>query len=138
MIYIIFLQKYRSENLQIQMSEYLRNEKILNSLACRLKMASLLAAQTLFSAPQKFFVDPPTMDYGKSRNAKKTDFFISKIVNISELVIDRGNPNAPLERFIQAHRFEPKFSSLSGHQAAQMSKYCKSCLALHRVAADAP
>ena len=90
MIYIIFLQKYRSENLQIQMSEYLRNEKILNSLACRLKMASLLAAQTLFSAPQKFFVDPPTMDYGKSRNAKKTDFFISKIVNISELVIDRG------------------------------------------------
>ena len=50
------------------------------------------------------------------------DFFISKIVNISGLVIDRGNPNAPLERFIQAHRFEPKFSSLSGHQAAQTSK----------------
>ena len=86
------------------------------------------------------------MAYGKSRNAKKTDlglfilellakikkngknwhffadFFISKIVNISGLVIDRGNPNAPLERFIQARRFEPKFSSLSGHQAAQMPK----------------
>ena len=79
MIYIIFLQKYRSENLRIQMSEYLPNEKILNSLACRLKMASLLAAQTLFSAPQKFFVDPPTMDYGKSRNAKKTDFLFQKL-----------------------------------------------------------
>ena len=50
------------------------------------------------------------------------DFFISKIVNISGLVIDRGNPNAPLERFIQARRFELKFSSLSGHQAAQMPK----------------
>ena len=86
------------------------------------------------------------MAYGKSRNAKKTDlglfilellakikkmekidifsliFFISKIVNILGLVIDRGNPNAPLERFIQACRFEPKFSSLSGHQAAQMPK----------------
>ena len=109
-------------------------------------MASLLAVQTLFSAPKKFFVDPPSMAYGKSRNAKKpdlglfilellakikkngknwhflADFFISKIVNISGLVIDRGNPNAPLERFIQARRFEPKFSSLSGHQAAQMSK----------------
>ena len=109
-------------------------------------MASLLAVQTLFSAPKKFFVDPPSMAYGKSRNAKKTDlglfilellakikkngknwhfftdFFISKIVNISGLVIDRGNPNALLERFIQARRFEPKFSSLSGHQAAQMSK----------------
>ena len=86
------------------------------------------------------------MAYGKSRNAKKpdlglfilellakikkneknwhflADFFISKIVNISGLVIDRGNPNAPLERFIQARQFEPKFSSLSGHQAAQMPK----------------
>ena len=109
-------------------------------------MASLLAVQTLFSAPKNFFVDPPSMAYGKSRNAKKpdlglfilellakikkkwkkltflADFFISKIVDISGLVIDRGNPNAPLERFIQARRFEPKFSSLSGHQAAQMPK----------------
>ena len=31
------------------------------------------------------------------------------------LVIDRGNPNAPLETFIQALWLEPKFSSLSGH-----------------------
>ena len=36
-------------------------------------MASLLAVQTLFSAPKNFFVDPPSMTYGKSRNAKKTD-----------------------------------------------------------------
>ena len=88
-----------------------RNEGCKISL---IKMASLLAVQTLFSAPKIFFVDPPSMAYGKSRNAKKTDlglfilellakikkngknwhfftdFFISKIVNISELVIDRG------------------------------------------------
>ena len=44
-----------------------------------------------------------------------TDFSNSKIVNISGLVIDRGYPRAPLERFIQARRFEPKFSSVSGH-----------------------
>ena len=37
------------------------------------KMASLLAVQTLFSTPKKFFVDPPSMAYGKSRNAKKPD-----------------------------------------------------------------
>ena len=44
-----------------------------------------------------------------------TDFWSSKIVDISGLVIDRGYPRAPLERFIQARRFEPKFSSVSGH-----------------------
>ena len=79
------------------------------------------------------------MAYGESRNAKKTgvgpfilesftknekirkklpfftDFWSSKIVDISGLVIDRGYPRAPLERFIQACRFEPKFSSVSGH-----------------------
>ena len=37
------------------------------------KMASLLAVQTLFSTPKKIFVDPPSMAYGKSRNAKKPD-----------------------------------------------------------------
>ena len=37
------------------------------------KMASLLAVQTLFSTPKNFFVDPPSMAYGKSRNAKKPD-----------------------------------------------------------------
>ena len=37
------------------------------------KMASLLAVQTLFSTPKIFFVDPPSMAYGKSRNAKKPD-----------------------------------------------------------------
>ena len=36
-------------------------------------MASLLAVQTLFSTPKNFFVDPPSMAYGKSRNAKKPD-----------------------------------------------------------------
>ena len=36
-------------------------------------MASLLAVQTLFSTPKKLFVDPPSMAYGKSRNAKKPD-----------------------------------------------------------------
>ena len=72
-------------------------------------------------------VDPPSMAYGKSIYDKKTgvgcfilelfakkkqnkrqklhfftDFSISKIVNISKLLIDRRNPKAPLERFIQA------------------------------------
>ena len=71
-------------------------------------------------------VDPPSMAYGKSIYDKKTgvgcfilelfakkqtkrqklhfftDFSIWKIVNISGLVIDRRNPKAPLERFIQA------------------------------------
>ena len=55
----------------------------------------------------------------KQKNQKKlpffTDFLSSKIVDISGLVIDRGYPRAPLERFIQARRFEPKFSSVSGH-----------------------
>ena len=37
-----------------------------------IKMASLLAVQTLFSTPKKIFVDPSSMAYGKSRNAKKT------------------------------------------------------------------
>ena len=35
-------------------------------------MASLLAVQRLFSAPKKIFVDPISMAYGESRNAKKT------------------------------------------------------------------
>ena len=35
-------------------------------------MASLLAVQRLFSAPKNFFVDPISMAYGESRNAKKT------------------------------------------------------------------
>ena len=90
------------------------------------KMASLLAVQSLFSTPKIFFVDPPSMAYGKfiydkktgvgcfilelfAKNEKSvknlhffTDFFNSKIANNSGLVIDRGNPNAPLETFIQA------------------------------------
>ena len=91
-----------------------------------LKMASLLAVQSLFSTPKNFFVDPPSMAYGKfiydkktgvgcfilelfAKNEKSvknlhffTDFFNLKIANNSGLVIDRGNPNAPLETFIQA------------------------------------
>ena len=79
------------------------------------------------------------MAYGKSRNAKKTgvgpfilelftknekmckkwhfftDFSISKNVNISGLVIGKANPKPPVERFVQARRFAPKFSSLKGH-----------------------
>ena len=45
-------------------------------------MASLLAVQTLFSAPKFFLVDPPSVAYGKSRNAKKTDLglFILKLL----------------------------------------------------------
>ena len=35
-------------------------------------MASLLAVQRLFSTPKKIFVDPISMAYGESRNAKKT------------------------------------------------------------------
>ena len=83
-------------------------------------MASLLAVQSLFSTPKIFFVDPPSMAYGKfiydkktgvgcfilelfAKNEKSvknciffTDFSISKIVHISGLVIDRKNPKAPL------------------------------------------
>ena len=83
-------------------------------------MASLLAVQSLFSTPKNFFVDPPSMAYGKfiydkktgvgcfilelfAKNEKSvknciffTDFSILKIVNISGLVIDRKNPKAPL------------------------------------------
>ena len=46
--------------------------------------------------------------FAKKRKKKRqkmhffTDFSISKIVNISGLLIDRRNPKAPLERFIQA------------------------------------
>ena len=102
-------------------------------------MGSRLALQSLFSTPKIFFVDPPSMAYGKFKYDKKpgvggfilelfakkeknvenlhffTDFSNSKIANNSGLVIDRGNPNAPLETFIQALWLEPKFSSLSGH-----------------------
>ena len=46
---------------------------LLRKLPKFFKMASLLAVQTLFSTPKKFFVDPPSMAYGKSRNAKKPD-----------------------------------------------------------------
>ena len=80
------------------------------------------------------------MVYGKSKNAKKlvldfsflsysqknpkkigkklnffTDFIIYKNVKISGLVIGRANPKASEERFVQACRFAPKFSSLKGH-----------------------
>ena len=89
-------------------------------------MASYLAMKSLFSTQIFFLVDPPSMTYGKSIYVKKTgvgppilelfpkneksvenlhfftDFSNSKIVNISGLVIDRGNPKSPLERFIQA------------------------------------
>ena len=34
-------------------------------------MASLLAVQSLFSTPKKFFVDPPSMAYGKFIYDKK-------------------------------------------------------------------
>ena len=44
-----------------------------------------------------------------------TDFSISKNVNISGLVIGKANPKPPVERFVQARRFAPKFSSLKGH-----------------------
>ena len=53
-----------------------------------LKMASLLAVQTLFSAPKNFFVDPPSMAYGKSRNAKKTDlglFILELLAKIKKM-----------------------------------------------------
>ena len=107
-------------------------------------------------------VDPPSMAYGKSIYDKKmvlvvsflsylqkkrkkrqklhffTYFQISKIVNISGLVIDRRNPKAPLERFIQACRYEPKFSSLSGHQEALQPKERKPRLSFHRVSIKAP
>ena len=90
----------------------------------------------MFSA-HNFFVDPSSMAYGRpkydkylvwpfflelfakhEKNGKNclffNDFSSSKIVNILGLVIDRGNPRAPLERFIQAPWFEPKFSCVSG------------------------
>jgi len=60
------------------MSAVFRSAKVSEPLLSKrsnnyFKMASLLAVQTLFSAPNFFFVDPPSMAYGKSRNAKKTD-----------------------------------------------------------------
>ena len=51
-------------------------------------MASLLAVQTLFSAQKTFFVDPPSMAYGKSRNAKKTDlrlFILELLTKIKKM-----------------------------------------------------
>ena len=83
-------------------------------------------------------VDPTSMAYGESRNAKKTCvglfilesftknkkmakqlhfftvFSLLKIVDISGLVIGRANPRSPVESFVQAGRFAPKFSSLKG------------------------
>ena len=88
-------------------------------------MGSRLAMQSLFSIPKFFFVNPPSMAYGKFKYDKKpgvgrfilelfakkeknvenlhffTDFSNSKIANNSGLVIDRRNPKPPLERFIQ-------------------------------------
>ena len=63
---------------------------------------------------------PPILElFSKNeKNLENLHFFIdfsnSKIANNSEMVIDRGNPKPPLERFIQALWFEPKFSSVSG------------------------
>ena len=45
-------------------------------------MASPLAVQTLFSTPKFFFVDPPSMAYGKSRNAKKPDLGLSILLEL--------------------------------------------------------
>ena len=52
------------------------------------KKVMVANAQTLFSAPKNFFVDPPSMTYGKSRNAKKTDlglFILELLTKIKKM-----------------------------------------------------
>ena len=54
----------------------------------KIKMASLFAVQTLFSTPKNFLVDPLSMAYGKSRNAKKIDlglFILELLAKIKKM-----------------------------------------------------